>query len=89
MAFIGLDFTFSLDHPDAEFFWEQSLDGFHDEEIGESESSPGWFCVFYEQGAILRQDSQGFIHMADFSTPAETAEAWGRVEQLFESYELS
>lgn len=89
MAFIGLDFSFDGDHPDARGFWEDSINGFHNEEIGQSDTAPGWFCVFYMDGVILREDTQGFLHMAEFATREETEIAWQQIERLVESYELS
>jgi hypothetical protein len=56
-----------------------------DEEIGTVEDI-GWHGLFADEGAILIEDSQGFVSILTFDTPEATALTWSAIEQMDETF---
>lgn len=73
----------------AEKYYEMSLDGSHDEEIG-SVDELGWYAIFRAidstgKTVIVHEDSQGFVDAEEYTTEqGETA--WYDIEREYETF---
>jgi hypothetical protein len=52
-----------------------------DEEAG-SVDDIGWYGLYRDEGAILVEDSNGFVEILTFETPEAIALTWAAVETL-------
>ncbi len=47
-----------------------------EDEVGDSTEGPAWHGIYMLEGAILTEDSRGFVWMRKYETTAELNEAW-------------
>ena len=86
--------------PAAEKLWEASMEQGQDEELGDVEGF-GWYALFtFENeaeaqqfccpgmvGAILSQESQGFVSCDTYKKKAALAKSWDALEVAYEEYD--
>ena len=60
----------------AERLYNLSLDSSQDEECGSVQENGTWYGLFREEKAILSEDSQGFVSVAEYDTDEELGQAW-------------
>lgn len=69
-----------------EHFYGLTLEGFHDEEMGDVDG-PGWFALFRYSRIIIHVDSQGFKHGGYYETPELVESAWEWGAELVAEYD--
>jgi hypothetical protein len=75
---LGGNVSGRFQNAEAERFYNLTLHGFHEEELGTSESF-GWFAYFTVEGVILQVDSLGFVWLTEHQSYGLAAMAWGEL----------
>lgn len=72
--------------PLAERLYLQSLEGFQDADLGDSQTF-GWFALFEREHAILNEDGNGFVTVTVFETLRDVMDEWNEIRREWIEYD--